>query len=49
VFPNATDGDGNAPNLTVASGTNSVPLIVTVLPVIPEAGPNELTVGGFYA
>jgi len=37
------------PNFTVAPGTKLVPLIVTVLPVIPEAGVNEVIVGGPYA
>jgi hypothetical protein len=46
---NVTNGETNGPNFTVAEGTKSVPLIVTVVrPVIPEAGLNELTVGGLY-
>ena len=46
---NVTVAEAVAPNLTVAPGTKLVPLIVTVLPVIPEVGVNELTVGGPYA
>jgi hypothetical protein len=37
------------PNLTVAPGTKPVPVMVTELPVIPEIGVNELTVGAPYA
>lgn len=35
----------SVPNFTLAPGTKFVPLIVTVLPVIPDAGENEDTVG----
>jgi hypothetical protein len=41
-----TAGDLSVPNLTVIPGTNLVPVIVTVLPVIPEEGVKELSVGG---
>jgi hypothetical protein len=43
---NVTEAEATVPNLTVAPVTKFVPLIVTVLPVIPEVGVNELTVGG---
>ena len=49
VFPNATDGEATPWNFTVEPGTKSVPVIVTELPVIPEAGLNEVTVGALYA
>jgi hypothetical protein len=49
VDTNVTDGETNEPNLTVAPGTKSVPLIVTVLPVIPSCGLNEPQVGFAYA
>jgi hypothetical protein len=34
--------------MTVTPGANPVPLTVTLLPVIPEVGVNELTVGAPY-
>ena len=43
---NVTVGEAFAPNLTVAPGTKPVPLIVTVAPVIPEVGVNEVIFGG---
>jgi hypothetical protein len=45
---NVTDGETSPPNLTVAPGARCVPLIVTVLPVLPDAGENESTVGGLW-
>jgi hypothetical protein len=45
VDTNVTEGELRLPNLTVAPGTKSVPLMVTWLPVIPDAGLNELTLG----
>jgi hypothetical protein len=42
---NVTEAEATVPNLTVAPGAKFVPLIVTVLPVIPEVGVNEPTVG----
>jgi hypothetical protein len=46
---NVTVVEAVDPNLTFAPGTKLVPLIVTVLPVIPAVGVNELTVGAPYA
>lgn len=46
---NVTTVDAFNPNLTIAPGAKPVPLIVTELPVMPEVGVNELTVGGPYA
>jgi hypothetical protein len=46
---NVTEPAGFVPNLTVAPATKPVPVIVTVLPVIPEVGVNEVTVGEPYA
>jgi hypothetical protein len=46
---NVTDGEASAPNFTFASGAKCVPLIVTVLPVIPSWGLNEPQVGFAYA
>jgi hypothetical protein len=42
---NVTACEAIVPNLTVAPGTKLAPVMVTVLPVIPELGVNELTVG----
>ncbi len=47
VDTNVTDGEASAPNFTVAPGAKYVPLIVTELPVIPEDGVNELSVGEY--
>jgi hypothetical protein len=44
-----TLGDASAPKLTLTPGTKPVPLIVTVLPVIPEEGVNDPIGGGPYA
>ena len=41
-----TEEEASVPNLTTSPGTNPVPVIDTVLPVIPEDGVKELTVGG---
>ena len=49
VDTNVIDGAARAPNFTVALCTKLVPLIVTVLPVIPDAGVNEATVGAAAA
>ena len=45
VDTNVTDDDAVVPNLTFAPGTKCVPVSVTVVPVIPDVGVNELTVG----
>lgn len=45
VETNVTEAELSVPNLTVAFGVKSCPLIVTVLPVMPDDGKNELTVG----
>lgn len=42
---NVTFGEAFEPNLTFAPGTKFLPVIVTVVPVIPEVGVNDDTVG----
>jgi hypothetical protein len=43
---NDTFGEVFEPNLTFAPGTKFFPLIVTVVPVTPDVGVNDDTVGG---
>lgn len=45
VDTNVTDDDAVAPNSTFAPGTKLVPVSVTLVPVIPDAGANKLAVG----
>lgn len=44
-----TEGEVSEPNLTFAPGTKLLPVIVTAVPVIPDAGVKPLTAGGPYA
>jgi hypothetical protein len=44
-----TVGEFSDPNWTTTPAANPVPVIVTVLPVIPEVGVNDVIVGAPYA
>src|ERR1700733_2173372 len=46
VDTNVAGDDAVVPNSTFAPGTKLVPVSVTLVPVIPDAGANKLTVGG---
>jgi hypothetical protein len=46
VETNVAGDDAVVPNSTFVPGTKLVPVSVTLAPVIPDAGANEVTVGG---